>query len=188
MLEEYDDLKDNACYRLDLMDFARQLAAEKGRKYLKKFADAYKTNDRELFNQYTKSFLELFDSDDHLMSTNSRTRLDTWLKRAEDYAEEEKYKDAFRFNAKNLLVLWASKEGAVVLRDYAYREWNGMIPHYKTRWEMYIKELSDNFGIGDGSSIDWANIDYKFVMDKRIDKKHNNYNLRECVKKIINEE
>lgn len=59
-----------------------------------------------------------------------------------------------------------------MLRDYAYREWNGMIPHYKKSWKTYIKELGDNFGMGDGSSsIDWANIDYEFVVNKPANKK-----------------
>lgn len=187
LFEEYDNLKDNACYRLDLMDFARQLIAEKSRKYLKNFAEAYRANDRVTFNAYTEKFLELFEIDNCLMGTNSRTRLDTWLKRAEMYAEEDEYKDIFKFNAKNLIVLWASKEGALELRDYAYREWNGMMSHYKRRWELYIKELKDNFE-GDGSSnIDWSSIDYEFVMSEDNNIYCGKGDLKKCIKEILSD-
>lgn len=164
LFAEYGKLKDNDCYRLDLMDFARQLLAEKSRKYLKRFADAYRANDRAAFDEYTKKFMELFDLDNRLMGTNPRTCLSTWVSRAEDYADEKEYRDIFRFNAKNLIALWAPKDGAEELRDYAYREWNGMLLHYKKRWELYIKELKNNFD--SEPDIDWAEVDYAFVCDR----------------------
>ena len=165
LFAEYDKLKDNECYCLDLIDFARQYAAEKGREYLKKFAAAWHKKDFAAFEKYTSKFLSLHDMNDRLMSTNKHTRLDVWLNRAEKYSEDDNYKKIFRFNAQNLILLWAGTEGYPEIHDYAYREWNGMLPYYKKRWEIYIDELKEQFGCDEvKDTVDWAKLDYEFTM------------------------
>lgn len=163
LLKEYEQLKDCACYRLDLMDYARQLIAETGRGYLDGFRCGYEEKNLEKFEYYVEKFLSLFEIDNRLMGTNPRTRLDVWVKRAEDYSEDEEYRKNFRMNAKNILLLWASKEGASELRDYAYREWNGMMPYYQKRWKLYFEELRKSFGTTPTDLIDWVQLDYEFA-------------------------
>ncbi len=163
MLSEYESLKDNECYRLDITELARQLNAELAHEYIDLFSDAFKNKDRETFEKYTEKFLGHFDNTDALMGLNDKTRLDSWVMRAENYSEDEEQKANFRFNARNLILLWASKEGSFWLRDYAYREWNGMMPHYKKRWERFIKELSAQFGGELSDTVDWTEMDYEFT-------------------------
>lgn len=165
LFAEYGRLKNNECYRLDLMDFARQYVAEKGREYLKKFADAWRRKDLEEFKKYSDKFLALHDLNDRLMSTNRHTCLDNWLDRAEQYSQDEENKKIFRFNAQNLILLWAGTEGYPEIHDYAYREWHGMIAYYKKRWGIYIDELKEQFGCDEvNDTVDWAKLDYEFTM------------------------
>ena len=165
LLKEYDRLKNNEAYILDLSELLRQLNAELGHEYIDKFSSAWEKGDKETFEKYTEKFLRLFDRANALMGLNSRTRLDNWVKRAENYSEDEEHKALFRFNARNLILLWASKEGAIWLRDYAYREWHGMMPHYKKRWEAFFEELKEQFGTKLNDTIDWAEMDYDFTIN-----------------------
>lgn len=185
LLREYDNLKDNECYRMDLMDFARQYVAEKGREYLKKFAKAWREKDDAEFERYTDKFLKLFDFNDSLMSTNGRTRLDNWLNRAEAYSEDEEHKSVFRFNAQNLILLWADTEGYPEIHDYAYREWHGMLKHYKKRWELYILELKEQFDKTEvDDSIDWTQVDYEFTV--RNSKGYKDYDIKPTLFEAVN--
>ena len=163
LYREYERLKNNECYCLDLMDFARQLLAEYGRVYMERFSDAFDAGDKEQFEEYSRKFLELFEVDNQLMASNPRTRLDTWVNRAKDYSESEKDEAMLVFNAKNLLLSWAGKESDANLHDYAYREWSGMVTHYKNRWEKFISMLKGRLCGDDEYEIDWYGIDMEFA-------------------------
>ena len=67
------------------------------------------------------------------------------------------------FNAKNLLLSWAGKESDANLHDYAYREWSGMVTHYKNRWEKFISMLKGRLCGDDEYEIDWYGIDMEFA-------------------------
>lgn len=182
LLEEYDALKDNDVYRLELSDYARQALAEKGREYSVKFSDAYKAGDKEEFKLYSDKFLALFDLVDEVMSVNSGTRLTAYMNRAADYAEGDK--EMILFNARNLIHLWASKDGADELRDYAHREWNGMMGYYKRRWQIFFDYMMLNFGTGKASDICWKELDYARVFEEVTDGTPC-IDMKDTVKRII---
>ena len=47
-----------------------------------------------------------------------------------------------RDRARTLLTLWGDRQGAIGLRDYAAREWSGLLgDFYRPRWESYIRLL-----------------------------------------------
>ena len=98
-----------------------------------------------------------------MLSTNDKTNINNWVKRAEDYAEDEKDKAMLVFNAKNLLMLWASVEGSSLLHDYAYREWCGIMQHYKNRWKFYFEKLDECFDSGEKPNIDFTQLDLEFA-------------------------
>ena len=160
MLLEYDALKDNECYITDIIELARQLNSEIGHEYLDKFSDAWNSHDLPEYLEYSEKFMRLFDNAEELMMHNKKTTLASWLEKADLYAKNEEEKRIFRFNALNLIVLWASKDGAVSLRDYAYREWSGLILFYKKRWQTFFENLENG-----GKAVDWADFDYEFILD-----------------------
>ena len=135
--------------------------------------------------------MEMFDIDNNLMSVNRRTRLDTWLKKAESYSECDDDKRMLKFNAKNLLLLWADKNGSVELHDYAYREWYGMLVHYKNRWNLFIDTLRKSFDSGFVEEINWNDYDWNFASSDEDYSSSLIYNLSTAVEdtlKIYREE
>ncbi len=166
MLTEFDKLKDNPSFRLDIMDMARQILSDTGWEYVKAMDAAYDAHDRDGFIAWSKKFIGLFDIQEDLMSTNELTRLDHWVDRARNYATTESEKNMFAFNARALLTLWAPKDISQWLRDYAHREWAGMIkPFYKKRWAAYLNTLEFYFEDRENLPvIDWKEFDHVFAM------------------------
>ena len=123
----YDELKDNESYRFDLMDIARQTVANKSWHYLSEIKAAYDAYDIEQFIVNTAKYLDLSDVQEKLLMTNKHTMLGTWLKQAEDYAQSPAEACEFKFIAKNMITLWCPKESSDQLRDYAHKEWSGMM-------------------------------------------------------------
>ncbi len=166
LLAEYEMLQNNPCYRLDLMDITRQAVADFGWEEIRALDTAYEAKDKEAFLHHKEVYLGLFAPQEALMSTNSLTRLDRWVNRAKQYGTTKEEQNQFAFHAKNLLTLWAPKEQAGELRDYAHREWAGMIlPFYKRRWEAYLNTLLLYFDERENlPQIDWKEFEYVFMM------------------------
>ncbi len=166
LLKEYDQLKENEGYRLDLMDITRQAIADRGWKYIACLKEAYEQKDKTAFLIYKEKFLDLFDVQEALMATNRHTLLGSWLQKAEQYADNEEERKLYAYNAKNLITLWASKKGSVELRDYAHREWAGMIrDFYKVRWQTYLNQLDFWFESREEMpEVEWVELDYAFML------------------------
>ncbi len=169
LLSEYDKLQHIEGYRLDLMDVTRQAIADKGWSCLAQLKEAYDAADKQRFLEYKEQFLSLFEVQEALMATNSRTLLGSWLKKAENYADSPEEQEQYCFNAMNLITLWASREGSVELRDYGHREWSGMLrDFYGVRWERYLNQLAEHFDNRQAiPEIDWTAFDYDFVMREK---------------------
>ncbi len=163
LFAEYSKLKRNQCYLMDLADFSRQAVAELARVYAARFEKYYNENNKKNFKIWADKFLSLFDITDSLMSVCKTTRVYDYLKRAENYDEDDK--EINLFNAKNLIFLWSNKEGADELRDYAHREWCGNMSFYKRRWEMFFNRLSCGFINGCENDISWKDIDYSHIFE-----------------------
>lgn len=165
-LSQYSLLKSNESYCLELLDITRQLIAEKSLESLRKMRNMFKECDFTSYKNEQKRFLSMIDTTDELLSKSKYTNINNWVKRAEDYAEDENDKDMLIFNAKNLLMLWAGIEGSSLLHDYAHRMWAGMLQHYKKRWVHYFENLDKCFGIGKKPEIDFTQMDFEFANSK----------------------
>ena len=169
------------------MDIARQMIANLSWDYRDKFAKAYKEKDYDKFSVYSEKFLELFELQEHLMSTNKLTLLGNWIEKARKYSKSEKEKRQFEFNARNLLWLWGDKyKAADVLRDYAHKEWSGMIECYRTRWDAFISSLHIYFDSRDEMpEINWTEYDYMFALSTKNYPKEPYGDLKLAVEKIM---
>ena len=68
--------------------------------------------------------------------------LGTWLEKAKRHGRTPAEQAYFEWNARVQITLWANREGAVRLRDYAAREWQGLLEDfYRPRWESFLSRL-----------------------------------------------
>ena len=168
MLKEYDKLKDNECYRFDLMELCRQANADYGWEIIEAMKNAYKGKKRAQFEKEARRFLKLYDLQEAVVRTNEHTLLGAWIQRARDYGRNDTEKRIFEYNVKNMMTLWCGKPGRFRLRDYAFREYDGMLSgYYKRRWMAYFTWLSLHFGRenkGLEPNISFTEQDYVFTL------------------------
>ena len=137
-----DQLENNDQYRLDITDFARQTLANEAWDLLKGLQKAYIMKDRHAFNTCADTFLAWYYIQDELVATNHRMLLGPWLESAKSHAQNKEEEAYFEFLARTLITLWGDREASVGLRDYAAKEWSGMLlDFYRPRWESYINLL-----------------------------------------------
>ncbi len=142
LFSAFSELEGCAPYRFDLTDFVRQSLSNKGWDYIVGLQKAFTARDEAAFNANAEKFLSLYDIQDRLMATDRRALLGPWLELAKSHAHNVNEEAYFEFLARTLITLWGDRDGAIGLRDYAAREWNGMLlDFYKPRWESYIHML-----------------------------------------------
>ena len=142
MLEYYDALKDNSAYRKDLMEAARQANSNLSWFFINKLQTAYNENDLENVSRYGAELLSLIDLQESVVATDADMLLGKWLEKAKRLGNTPAEKAYFEWNARVQITLWADREGAAQLRDYAAREWQGLLSDfYRPRWESFISRL-----------------------------------------------
>lgn len=142
MLKSYEELKDNSAYRKDLTEAARQSVSNLSWYFVKQLQTAYENKDLEKVSFFGNELLKLFDIQSAIVSTDRDMLLGVWLEKAKRHGETDAEKAYFEWNARTLITLWASREGAVQLRDYSAREWQGLLEDfYRPRWEAFISRL-----------------------------------------------
>ena len=144
LLEVAPEFRSSSAYRYDLMDVARQVLSNHSRKLLPQIKKAYDDKDLTAFAEITDQWLSYMELLDELLATNNQTMLGPWLERAKSAGADEAEKARLEYNARSLLTVWGHRSGSVGggLRDYANREWAGLVgDYYYTRWETYFEEL-----------------------------------------------
>ena len=142
MLDQYGVLSRNPAYRRDLMEAARQMVANLSWTVLDGIKKAYADKDLDGVSEYGREFLSLFDIQSAIVGTHRDMLLGTWLEQAKRHGRTPAEKTYFEWNARIQITLWGDRTGAVQLRDYAAREWQGMLEdYYRPRWESFISRL-----------------------------------------------
>lgn len=142
MLSFYGTLKDNPAYMKDLTEATRQAVANLSWYLVNQLQTAYENKDSDRLSFFGKELLGLFDIQSSIVSTNRDMLLGVWLEKAKRHGKNEAEKAYFEWNARTQITLWASREGAEQLRDYAAKEWQGLLEDfYRPRWEAFISRL-----------------------------------------------
>ena len=142
LLDEYDALKDNNAYRKDLVLAARQTISNLSWYFAKKICLSYTEKDVEAVSYYGKELLSLFDLQTAIVATDGDMLLGKWLEKAKRHGKTDAERAYFEWNARVQITLWADREGAIKLRDYAAKEWQGLLEDfYRPRWESFISRL-----------------------------------------------
>lgn len=166
LFDAWEDCAPSEGYRLDLTDVIRQCLANSSWEAMEAMLEAWRREDEEAFAARAKHFLAHFDRQEALLNTNPRTRLEPWLEKARQYGRTQADKRLFVHNAKRLITVWGDKAAAGELRDYAHREWGGMLQtFYKPRWEAFITLLSLYIHRpAELPTIDWYEAEQVFVL------------------------
>lgn len=133
-------------FSYDMCDMMRQVLSDYSQDLLGEMKACLERNDVSAFGVLKDRFLELILDTDRLLATNSNFRLGHWTERARDIANEspsatEEDRNWLEMNARMLISTWGDKDNSDNggLRDYSYRQWQGMLKdYYYPRWKYYF--------------------------------------------------
>ena len=156
MLEASEVFSDVETYQYDLVDLGRQVLANHGRSKLGQLKAAFEQGDAAAFNQAKQAFLGMMLNQDRLLNTRPEFRLESWLARARNTAHTAQEGLDLERNARRILTSWSP--GDSDLRDYAHREWSGLVSgYYYPRWKNYLDALNQALQNNSEPELDlWA--------------------------------
>ena len=152
------ELRKSSAYRRDLLDVARQTLSHRSRLLLPQIKEAYDAQDTGRFDELTGTWLSLMDLLDKLLATDSGHLLGRWVADARAWGASEAEREQLAYDNLSLLTVWGTRQGADAgLRDYANREWAGLVGGlYRLRWSTYFEELRAALREGRApKKIDW---------------------------------
>ena len=143
LLKEADKCKEEETYQFDAVDMTRQFVSNTAQFVYYDMVDAFRKRDKKRFNKDAEIFLQIFNDQDRLLGTEKLYLLGHWLDSARKLGPTPEQSRQNELNARLLITVWNNQKSG--LRDYAWREWNGMLKNfYKPRWEMFITRLRNN--------------------------------------------
>lgn len=166
MLSVADLFVGNNNFEYDLIDIVRQAIAEKGRLVEKVIETAFTAKDKQLYKVSSDRFLELLLLQDDLLGLRKEFMLGNWLKQAKQKGLTEQEKNLYEWNARVQITTWgnriASDDGG--LRDYAHREWNGLLKDfYYNRWKLWFEYQYQLLEGNNPTPIDYYSIEEKWT-------------------------
>ena len=133
-----DELGRTDTYRFDLVNVARQVLANHAATLQQDVAKAWTAGDVDAFAQASERYLQLMRDVDRLLATRSEFLLGRCLENAKRWGTTDAERARMQWNARRVLTLWGTGKH---IRDYARKEWSGMIGgYYLKRWEWYLRE------------------------------------------------
>ncbi|GAA2248090.1 alpha-N-acetylglucosaminidase [Streptomyces ruber] len=151
-------LRASSAYRCDLLDVARQALSNRSRVLLPRIKSAYEAGDTARFDALTGTWLELMDLLERLLATDSRHLAGRWVADARAWGASAEERDRLAYDNLVLLTVWGTRAGADAgLRDYANREWAGLVGGlYRLRWSTYFDGLRTALRTGGAAPrTDW---------------------------------
>ncbi|MFJ2912784.1 alpha-N-acetylglucosaminidase [Streptomyces sp. NPDC087228] len=159
LLQVAPELRGSDAYRFDVVDVARQALANRSRTLLPQIKAAYEGKDLPLFRQRAEEWKQDLALLDRLLGTDRRFMLGPWLEDAKSWGGTAAERAAAEFDARSILTTWGGRSGSESggLRDYANREWSGLVSDfYAKRWTLYLDSLDTALATGrPPAEIDW---------------------------------
>jgi alpha-N-acetylglucosaminidase len=127
-----------ATYRHDLVNVGREALSNHAANLYDKVTAAYEAKDADAYRRASRQFLELLQDMDELLATSDQFLLGQWLEDAKRWGDTRVEREQMEWNARRVLTLWGKGDK---LRDYAWKEWSGMINgFYAKRWELFFQQ------------------------------------------------
>lgn len=190
LLSAADSFKGNNNFEYDLTDIVRQAVAEKGRLVYPIMTNAYKADEKELFDRASTRFLELILLQDKLLATRSEFKVGNWIEKARNLGDTTEEKDLYEWNARVQITTWGNRTAANNggLRDYAHKEWNGLLKDfYYNRWKIWIEQQKAQLNGSPAKDIDFYAIEEKWTQQKNPYSSQPEGDVLETAKEIYNQ-
>jgi alpha-N-acetylglucosaminidase len=158
LLHAAPGLRSTETYRYDLVDVARQVMANEGRRMLPLIKQAYDSKDKGEFARLTKEWLHDMQLQNDLLQTSPFFLLGRWLSFVPPWASSPAELDRLNYDARSILTTWGDRKASEFgLHEYGNRDWAGLTSdYYMPRWQMYFESLSISLDTGEAPrSIDW---------------------------------
>ncbi len=139
LLNAADALGGSDAFRFDLVNVTRQVLGNNSAEFHHRIIDAYERKDRDELRSEMDDFREFLHGMDALLGTRPEFLLGRWLEDARRWGRTEPERRRLEWNARRVITLWGD---TTALRDYASRQWSGMLTgFYLERWELFAKHL-----------------------------------------------
>jgi alpha-N-acetylglucosaminidase len=189
LLKADESLAKTSAYNYDLVDVARQTIANHSRVLLPRIEAAYRSADLALFRGLTAQWLKEMDLLDRLAALEPSLWLSRWIEASQAMAANDEERSRFEFDASSLLLEWgpeSSRNSGV--HDYANREWNGLLAHYRDRWSTYIAMLDASLESHEPAhEIDWFALDQDWALKRKQFPARSRTDVRSSVQAIYDE-
>lgn len=157
--EDFDRFKDSEAYLYDLTEIMRQLVSNYSVLAYNEVLTAKDDRDLEAFREAKADFLQSFDVLNAVQATQKEQLAGEWIGKAQDLAEpyDDFTNDAFEMNAKTLISTWGSRQSHGSLKEYGWRNYEGMfLDINKSVWQTYLDKVENN--LETGASIDTISV------------------------------
>lgn len=146
LLDSNRELGATETYRHDLVNVARQALGNHAGDLNQQAISAFAAKDPAAFRQASAGFMELVRDLDELLATSDQFLLGAWLEDAKRWGATAAERAKLEWNARRILTLWGS---GAQLRDYAWKEWSGMLTgFYGRRWEIFLQRQQEALDTG----------------------------------------
>ena len=130
---------DRDSYEFDIVNLGTQALGNHFAVLRDELTAAYRAGDVDGVRTAGEKMRQMHADLDALTACHPQLRLDKWIADAEALALNEEEKAYYARNARTIITTWGYKSN---IRDYASRQWSGLIQsYYAPRWEMYVEEL-----------------------------------------------
>lgn len=189
LTKDYDKFKDSEGYRYDLTEIMRQMVSNYAVLTYNDVLAAKNKKDLEAFKDHKVKFLKAFDVLNEVQATQKEQLAGEWIGKAQDLAQgyDDFSKDTFELNAKTLITSWGSRSSHRNLKDYGWRNYEGMfLDLYKKNWEDYLNKVEKN--LTDGSAIQTISASNYFDIywDWNMSKQSYTRDAKDSAEEIIN--
>ncbi|WP_282144836.1 alpha-N-acetylglucosaminidase TIM-barrel domain-containing protein [Thomasclavelia cocleata] len=151
LIRDFDKFKDSECYLYDLSEIMRQQVSNYAVLKYNDVLSAKNSDDLEAFKKYKEEFLKAFEILNEVESTQKEQLGGEWIGKAQDIASnyDDFAMDSFTMNAKALITSWGSRSGHRSLKDYGWRNYEGIFKDlYTNIWQDYLNRVEDNMEKG----------------------------------------
>ncbi|WP_331447845.1 alpha-N-acetylglucosaminidase [Streptomyces xanthochromogenes] len=160
-------LRASSAYRYDLLDVTRQTLSNESRRLLPRIRDAFENADKDAFAALTGEWLRDLALLERVVATDRGHLLGRWIADARSWGGTAQEKDRLAYDAVSLLTVWGPRAAANggTLRDYANREWSGLVGGlYTLRWRTYFETLTASLTTGrPPEPVDWYALEDTWV-------------------------
>ncbi len=139
MLEAAPACSASDAYLYDVVDLGRQVFGDLGTAYHMAICAAWERKDAQRIKVLSQKMLDLIAGLDELAATREELLLGVWIRDARTWGNTPEEKDLCEWNARALLGVWTLPKSH---RDYASRQWAGLLGnYYHQRWMLWFEAL-----------------------------------------------